>query len=354
MHSDIDVMSVRADEQFDYQAMEAYLHTHVAHAEGPLEVRQFGGGHANLTYLLCMGEQEWVMRRPPLGPTLPTAHDMRREFRVLSALATADVPVPRPVVLCEDLSVIGVPFYLMERRHGVVIRDSIPPVIGDDFDKRRQVGEAVVDTLAALHAVDWQAVGLQDFGRPAGYLERQLRRWAEQWERARTRPVPALERVLEWLHQHVPVSQRTSIVHGDYKLDNLMLMVQPPVQVVAILDWEMSTLGDPLADLGWLLSQWPQSGDCATRLGVWWAITAEPGFLQRHALVARYEERTRQRATAIDFYEVLGLYKNAVIIEGIYARFVAGQTRDARFAEFGAKAETYADIALELTQRARP
>jgi aminoglycoside phosphotransferase (APT) family kinase protein len=143
-------------------------------------------------------------------------------------------------------------------------------------------------------------------------------------------------------------------VHGDYKLDNLMLNVQTPVQVVAILDWEMSTLGDPLADLGWLLSQWPQADDSVRRRGVWWAVTVEPGFLRRRELVARYEERTRQHATAIDFYEVLGLYKNAVIIEGIYARFAAGQTHDARFAEFGAKVETYADIALELMQRARP
>src|SRR5262249_50557106 len=283
-----------------------------------LEARQVGGRHANLTYVLRMGEQEWVMRRPPLGPTLPTAHDMRREFRVLSALATTAVPVPRPVVLCEDLSVIGVPFYLMERRRGIVMRDAIPPEIGDDLDKRRQVSEAAVDALAALHAGDWQGGGVQDFGRPTGCLERQLRRWAEQWERAKTRPVPALERVLEWLRQHLPVSLCTSIVHGDYKLDNLMLNVQASVQVVAILDWEMSTLGDPLADLGWLLSQWPQSGDSATRLDVWWAVTAEPGFLRRPELVARYEERTGQRATAIDFYEILGLYKNAVIIEGIY------------------------------------
>ena len=152
MHSDLDVMPVRADEQFDYQSMQAYLHTHVAHAEGPLEVQQFGGGHANLTYLLRMGEQEWVMRRPPLGPTLPTAHDMRREFRVLSALATTDVPVPRPVMLCEGLSVIGVPFYLMERRRGMVIRDAIPPEIGDDSDKRRPVSYTHL-TLPTIYSV---------------------------------------------------------------------------------------------------------------------------------------------------------------------------------------------------------
>jgi len=160
MHSDLDVMSVRADEQFDYHAMQTYLHTHVAHTEGSLEVRQFGGGHANLTYLLSMSAQEWVMRRPPLGPTLPTAHDMRREFRVLSALATTDVPVPRPVRLCEDSSVIGVPFYLMERRRGIVIRDAIPPEIGDDLDKRRQVSEATVRP--------WRPC-MQSTGRQWGY-----------------------------------------------------------------------------------------------------------------------------------------------------------------------------------------
>lgn len=353
MHSDSDVITVRVDEQFNYQAMQTYLRTHVPHAEGLLEVRQFGGGHANLTYLLRMGEQEWVMRRPPLGPTLPTAHDMRREFRVLATLARTDVPVPCPVVLCEDASVIGAPFYVMERRHGVVMRDAIPPEIGDDVEKRRQVSEAAVDALATLHAVDWQAVGLEGFGRPTGYLERQLRRWPEQWERAKTRPVPALERVLEWLRQHVPAASRSSIVHGDYKLDNLMFEAQDPSRVVAILDWEMSTLGDPLADLGWLLAYWPQPGDSATRLGAWRALTAEPGFLRRPELVARYEARTGQRATAIDFYEILGLYKNAAILEGIYARFVAGQTHDERFAEFGTKVEMYAEVALALTQRAR-
>ena len=160
-------------------------------------------------------------------------------------------------------------------------------------------------------------------------------------------------RVLEWLRQHVPAAARSSIVHGDYKLDNLMFEAQDPSRVVAILDWEMSTLGDPLADLGWLLAYWPQPGDSATRLGAWRALTAEPGFLRRHELVARYEARTGQRATAIDFYEILGLYKNAVILEGIYARFVAGQTHDERFAEFGTKVKMYAEVALALPQRAR-
>jgi aminoglycoside phosphotransferase (APT) family kinase protein len=241
----------------------------------------------------------------------------------------------------------------MERRQGVIMREAIPPEIGDDLSKRRQVSLAAVDTLATLHTVDWQAVGLGDFGRPSGYLERQLRRWPEQWERAKTRPLPVLERVLEWLRRHVPASPPSTIVHGDYKLDNLMFEMRNPVRVAAILDWEMSTLGDPLADLGWLLAYWPQPGDSTNRVAGWRTLTMEPGFLRRQALVARYEERTGRWAAGIDFYEILGLYKNAVIIEGIYARFVAGQTRDERFADFGAQVVMYAEAAWELSQRAR-
>jgi aminoglycoside phosphotransferase (APT) family kinase protein len=353
MHTVSDVISVRADEQLDEQAIQAYLRAHMPEASEPLVVQQFGGGHANLTYLLRMGTREWVLRRPPLGPTLPTAHDMKREFRVLSALADTGVAVPRPLLWCEDVSVLGVPFYLMERRHGFVIRDDFPPEMGNDLHKRQQVSAATVDALAALHAVDWQAAGLQTFGRPSGYLERQLRRWPEQWVRAKTREVPALDRVIAWLQQHRPESPPATIVHGDYKLDNLLFDAADASRVVAILDWEMATLGDPLADLGWLLSYWPQPDDSAERLAGWRVVTVEPGFMSRREIVARYEERTRRYARAIDFYEIFGLYKNAVIIEGIYARFVAGQTRDERFADFGKRVEMFAAAAWELTRKAR-
>jgi len=350
MHSDLDVMPVPADEQFDYQAMQTYLRTHVPQAEGALEVRQFGGGHANLTYLLRVGEQEWVMRRPPLGPTLPTAHDMRREFRVLSALATTDVPVPRPVVLCEDLSVIGAPFYLMERRRGTVIRDAIPPEIGDDLDKRRQASEAAVDTLAALHAVDWQAVGLQDFGRPAGYLERQLRRWAEQWERAKTRPVPALDGVLEWLRQHLPVSPRSSIVHGDYKLDNLMLDAARPTRIVAILDWEMCTVGDPLIDLGLLLCYWPEGGDDELFADSLRSVTMLPGWMRRAEIVERYAARSGRDLSGIGYYHTFAVFKLAVVIQQIFYRYHVGQTHDERFASFDQRVEALARTAHSMIQ----
>jgi aminoglycoside phosphotransferase (APT) family kinase protein len=241
----------------------------------------------------------------------------------------------------------------MERRHGFVIRTEMPPEMGDDLHKRQQVSLATVDALATLHAVDWQAVGLQTFGRPEGYLERQLRRWPEQWARAKTRQLPALDRVCTWLQQHRPVSSSVSIVHGDYKLDNLLFDAADPSRVTAILDWEMATLGDPLADLGWLLSYWPQPDDSVERLAGWSVVTVEPGFLSRQEMVARYEEHTKRRARGIDFYEIFGLYKNAVIIEGIYARFVAAQTQDERFADFGKRVEMFATAAWELTHKAR-
>jgi aminoglycoside phosphotransferase (APT) family kinase protein len=353
MHTDPDVIAVRADEQLHVHSLQQYLRTQFPEATGALEVQQFAGGHANLTYLLRMGEHEWVLRRPPLGPTLPTAHDMRREYRVLSALATTTVPVPRPLLLCDDLRVLGVPFYLMERCYGFVIRDHLPPELGDAVGRRRQVCLAAVDALATLHGVAWQASGLHDFGRPTGYLERQLQRWPQQWARAKTRELPQLDRVLEWLRRHLPPTTHTTIVHGDYKLDNIMFAIHNPSQVTAILDWEMSTLGDPLADLGWLLAYWPQPGDSANRTAGWRTVTLAPGFLRRHELVARYEEQTGRRATHIDFYEVFGLYKNAVILEGIYARFVAGQTQDARFLELGAQVPQYAEAAWEVVQHAR-
>jgi aminoglycoside phosphotransferase (APT) family kinase protein len=354
MGSDIaDVITVRADEQLDVQAVRDYLHTHVPEATGPLEVQQFGGGHANLTYLLRLGEHEWVLRRPPLGPTLPTAHDMTREYRVLTALAATDVPTPRPIVLCEDPAVIGVPFYIMERRHGFVMRETLPPVIGNDMVKRRRVGAAAIEALAALHAVDWQAVGLGAFGRPSGFVERQLRRWPDQWARAKTRELPTLDAVAAWLYEHVPVSPPTTIVHGDFKLDNLLFDVQDDtLQVTALLDWEMSTLGDPLMDLGWLLSCWCEPDDGAARIAGRPEVTAVPGFMSRTEIVAYYEVCTGRPATAIDFYEVFGLYKYAVILEGIYARYVAGQTRDARFAAFEQDVVHLADAALALSQRA--
>ena len=349
-----ETIPVRPDEQFDQQALQAYLFTRLpsaARLSSPLEVTQFGGGHANLTYLLRLGDQEWVMRRPPLGPTLPTAHDMAREYRVLSALADTAVPSPRPVLLCEDAAVIGAPFYLMERQRGLVIRDALPPELERCPERLSSVSMGAVDALAMLHSVDWQEIGLDGFGRPHGFVERQLRRWPDQWARAKTRDLPHLDDVASWLRQHMPVSEATTIVHGDFKLDNLMFDATDPSRVTAILDWEMSTLGDPLMDLGWLLACWFEPGDPAVRIGGRPNITATPGFLSRAELVARYEVQTQQAATNIGFYEVFGLYKYAVIIEGIYARYVGGQTRDARFAAFGRHVEDLAEAAWTLSQQ---
>ncbi|HEU5367034.1 MAG TPA: phosphotransferase family protein, partial [Ktedonobacterales bacterium] len=237
----------------DEAALERYLAEHLPAAEGadgPLTAERVIAGHSNETFFITRGSQSWVLRRPPLGPLLPTAHDVLREYRVLSALAKTNVPVPQPVLACEDTSVIGAPFYLMERKRGVVIRETLP-AFADTPAVRRDLGLALVDALASLHSVDWRAAGLEGFGKPEGYLERQVRRWMGQLDGARNREIPELDQVSEWLKEHIPDSPPATIVHGDYRMDNVMFADGLPTQVIAILDWEMSTLGDPLADLGY-------------------------------------------------------------------------------------------------------
>ncbi|HEY8489410.1 MAG TPA: phosphotransferase family protein [Dehalococcoidia bacterium] len=312
----------------DYQGVSRFFAQHVPGGQGPLTFQLIGGGRSNLTYLVRGPGGEWVLRRPPLGHVLPTAHDMAREYRVLSALADTDVPVPRPLALCTDAAVNGMPFYVMERKQGVIIEDAIPPGYAETPEERRRLSLALVETLVKLHAVDYQAVGLGDFGRPEGYLERQVRRWWEQWERSKTRDLPAIEEVARRLRAALPAPSPATIVHGDYRLGNLMLAADDPGRVVAILDWEMSTLGDPLTDLAYTLMYWGDPDDPPSRRAAQEraALTAAPGFLRREELTAEYARRSGRDVTALDFYLVLGYYKLAVINEGIYARYLQGKT----------------------------
>ncbi|HKT38070.1 MAG TPA: phosphotransferase family protein, partial [Ktedonobacterales bacterium] len=246
----------------DAAALTTYLdQTFPENMERPVIVERVRGGHSNETFFVTRGDQEWVLRRPPRGPLLPTAHDVAREYRVLTALTNTPVPVPHPVLLCADMRVIGAPFYLMERVHGVVIRAELPPGFASDEATRADLGYELIDRLADLHAVDWQAAGLGDFGKPQGYLERQIRRWTGQLDASRNRPLPELDAVTEWLTTHLPESGPATIVHGDYRIDNAMYAPEPPARILAIFDWEMATLGDPLADLGYLLSFWQESSD---------------------------------------------------------------------------------------------
>lgn len=345
-----DTAPVRPDEELDWDALATYLSARLAGADAPLAVSQFPGGHSNLTYLLRFGEQEYVLRRPPLGPVAPTAHDMTREHRVLAALWRVFPPAPQPYLLCEDPGVIGAPFYVMERRHGLVVRTAIPPEIGGNLACRRRVSEAVVDTLAALHAVDWEAAGLAGLGRPAGFVERQVRGWAERYERAKTREIQAIRDLARWLAERIPPSPAPTLLHNDFKLDNVMLDRADPGRVVAVLDWEMATVGDPLVDLGLLLCYWGDRADPPARRQSVSQVTAEPGFLTRAEVLARYAARTGRDVSRIAFYETFALYKVAVVVQQIYVRYARGQTKDARFASFEERVVGLAEAALEVAE----
>ena len=317
----------------DEPALAAYLAEQLPGPEAPLRVERVLGGHSNETFYVARGAEEWVLRRPPRGPLLPTAHDVGREYRVLRALSQTDTPVPRPLLYCEDSGVIGAPFYLMERVHGVVIRGELPAAFAARVEARAGLADELIDRLAGLHAVDWQSVGLSDFAKPQGYLERQLRRWSGQLDASRCRDLPDLDAVTRWLGQHLPESGPATVVHGDYRMDNVMYAPEPPARILAIVDWEMATLGDPLADLGYLLSFWTEAGDpedgLADGLG---RVSALPGFPTRAELAARYAERTGRRMEAMSFYVALAIWKLAILLEGSYKRHLAGSTDDPFFA----------------------
>jgi aminoglycoside phosphotransferase (APT) family kinase protein len=291
---------------------------------GPFEIERLGEGLSCLTFALRGQGWEVVLRRPPRGKLPPTAYDVTREYRVMRALSDtgAEVPVPRPLALCRDPSVIGAPFYLMEPVWGTVVRSELPEVLSTT-PARRAISEHLVDTLAALHAIDSTSVGLEDFGKPDGYLERQLRRMGELWDRARSRDIPEIDEVGRWLADHLPTQRGSTILHGDYKLDNVILSLTSPPRIRAVVDWEMSTLGDPLADLGWLLYFWFEREEAALDLPVA-TVTDRDGFLHRAELLERYAAKTGRPSEHIRWYMALAGWKIAIIMEGAYRRYLAG------------------------------
>ncbi|MEM7799424.1 MAG: phosphotransferase family protein, partial [Chloroflexota bacterium] len=296
---------------------------------------QFGGGAANLTYQLDYGSHQYVLRRPPLGPVAKGAHDMGREYRVLSKLYQAYPYAPRAFLFSEDESLIGAPFFIMERRFGTVVRRKMPARYQEIPDAGRKMSLALVDALAQFHQVDYQAVGLSELGKPDGFVSRQIEGWYKRWHRAKLDDLAEMEWVYGWLKENLPSSSRAALVHNDFKLDNCMLAEDDPGRLVAVFDWDMCTLGDPLCDLGSLLTYWTEPTDPPYVQAMASMPLGDSRFVSRRELVDRYEITRGEKIDHIEFYYTLGLYRLVVIIQQIYIRFHRGQTQDQRFARLG-------------------
>jgi len=342
---------MRAGEEVDARAVGDYLRDKVEGAERGVLIEQFPGGHSNLTYLMRAGGREYVLRRAPLGPVAPKAHDMAREFRVLEAVHPVFPPAPQVFLLCEDPTVAGAIFFLMERRHGLVLRRDIPPEFARDPEFPRKTSEGFIDCLAQLHSIDIERLGLSSLGRPEGFLDRQVRGWTDRWTHAKTEEMAGMDVLLTWLADRLPESPKPTLVHNDFKLDNIMLDARNAGRVEAVLDWEMATVGDPLVDLGCTLCYWTQAGDPELRGGALSGITAGPGWLTRAELVRRYAENAGRDVSSLGYYEVFGLFKLGVILQQIYFRYHRGQTQDERFRDFYLRVRGLMRAAMELAER---
>ena len=346
-----ELIDVRTDERFDETRVAAYLREKLEGADQSLEVRQFGGGHANLTYLLRFGEGEsaieYVLRRPPLGPVAASSHDMHREYRTLSKLWQKFPLAPRAFLYCDDADVIGADFVVMERRHGVVVRGVVPEEFGGGADPiaNRKLSEVVVGRLADFHAVDPDSVGLGSLGKPEGFLARQVRGWSERLVRAKTHDVPVADEVALWLEANLPESPPASLVHNDWKLDNMAIDPADPGRCVAVYDWDMCTVGDPLCDVGTLLGLWSDPGE--SKAGTNPMPTQAEGFMTRDEAVAYYSACSGIDTAAIAYYSVFGAFKMAVVLQQIYVRFHRGQTQDQRFAGLGEAADDLFAVAAK-------
>jgi aminoglycoside phosphotransferase (APT) family kinase protein len=352
LHLDTD--AVRPGEELDLASLADWLRGRIAGAERGITLQQFPSGHSNLTYLLKIDGHEYVLRRGPLGPVAPKAHDMGREFRVLQMVHPHFPEAPNVFHLCEDPAVLGSVFFLMERRHGLILRDEIPPQLSKLPNYAERASQGFVDCLIRLHAIDISRTGLIALGKPEGFLERQVQGWADRWKRAATDDMPKMDRVIRWLIDHRPPSPAPTLVHNDYKLDNVMLMLSADsaerIEIDAVLDWEMATVGDPLADLGLTLCYWAWVEAPQLRARGVPALTSQPGWYTRDQFVQRYAQGTGRDLSQIGYYEVLGIFKLAVILQQIYYRFRRGQTQDTRFQNFGDRVKGLVELADSLIE----
>ncbi|HDZ23883.1 MAG TPA: phosphotransferase family protein [Desulfobacteraceae bacterium] len=323
---------VRQGEELDVTTIEEFLKDNIEGLHGTLEIGQFPSGFSNLTYMIRVGKTELVLRRPPFGTKAKTAHDMGREYRILSALHPVFPYVPRPFVYTEDTSIMGCPFYVMERIQGIILRKDLPKGLEMSPEDARRLCENLIDLHHELHSIDYKEVGLADFGRPEGYVKRQVEGWSHRYLAAKTEDAPDCERIMEWLAENMPPERaRPSIIHNDYKLDNLVLDPENPLKIIGILDWEMATIGDPLMDLGCSLAYWVEKNDPPELQSIRLMPTNIPGALTRKELVARYSEKLGVSIDNFDFYFCFGLFRLAAIAQQIYYRYYHGQTKDERF-----------------------
>lgn len=322
---------VREGEGLDEGKLSACLRERLG-LDGALSVRQFGRGHSNLTYLVSVGDRELVLRRPPFGSKVKTAHDMGREHRILSSLAPVYPKAPRPLLYVDDESTLGAPFYVMERLNGLILRKDLPEGLTLGPAQIQKLHTNLIDALAELHGLDYAAAGLGDLGKPEGYVERQVTGWARRYEGSKTDEIPVVERVAAWLHANRPPERGAALIHNDFKLDNVVLDPADPTRILGVLDWEMSTLGDPLMDLGTTLSYWIDADDPDEMQHARWGPTTVPGSLTRAEIVARYAAQTGVDTSGIVFYYAFGLFKTAVVLQQIYYRYRQGLTHDERFA----------------------
>jgi aminoglycoside phosphotransferase (APT) family kinase protein len=342
--------AVRAGEELDLARLEPFLLSHFSGSKGPLRVEQYPSGHSNLTYLVKMDDREIVLRRPPFGSKVKTAHDMGREYRVLSKLHSAYPAAPKALLFCDDLSILGAPFYLMEPIRGIIIRRDPPAGLPFSAETARSLSESFVDNLVRLHALDYAACGLGNLGKPQGYMERQVHGWVARYYGSQSHDIPEVARISAWLADHMPPESEPTLIHNDYKYDNIVLDPGDITRIVGVLDWEMSTVGDSLSDLGTSLAYWVDSQDPEELQKIRWCPSTYAGSMTRAQLVERYARKTSRDVSHMPFYLAFARLKLAVIVQQIYYRYHQGLTKDPRFASMPEVVRTLLRASLYTTQ----
>lgn len=345
-----DTKPIRQGEELNTENLQNFLREKLNVSSDEIEILQFPGGSSNLTYCVRIGETEYVLRRPPFGNQVKSAHDMSREFNVLSNLSAVYKPAPKPLIYCDDENVIGSEFYLMERRNGLIIRGKSPEILENSPELQRKVCETFIENLANLHALDYEKIGLENLGKPEGYVTRQVTGWTKRYFNAKTDEHSELETAIEWLNKNIPESNGASLIHNDYKFDNVMLNPENLTEIVAVLDWEMTTIGSPLMDLGSSLAYWISKESGSELLSMPFNPRVLMENISRAELVEIYEEKSGKKVSDILFYYVFGTFKLAVIAQQIYFRYVKGFTKDERFANFNNFINSLGKIALHAIE----